>query len=85
MSRNQIIGRLEKLEQRQPALSYKGADRFIWNGPEDDAALAEAERVAEASGILLIVRRIVDPPPRNLTSDHHQGPQIHASDITDRI
>lgn len=65
MARNQIIGRLEKLEQRQPARSYKGADRFIWNGPKDDAALAEAERAAEASGRLLIVRRIVDPLQSN--------------------
>jgi hypothetical protein len=61
MSRNQIIGRLEKLEQRQPANSYNGADRFIWNGPKDDAAMAEAERAADANGKLLIVRRIVDP------------------------
>ena len=45
MSRNQIIGRVEKLEQRQPTLRYSGVDRFIWNGPEEDAALAEAERV----------------------------------------
>ena len=64
MSRNQIIGRVEKLEQRQPTLHYSGVDRFIWNGPEDDAALAEAERAAEASGRLLIVHMIVDPPQR---------------------
>jgi hypothetical protein len=62
MARNQIIGRIEKLEQRQPALFYKGANRFIWHGPEDDAGMAEAERAAEASGKLLIVRRIVDAP-----------------------
>jgi hypothetical protein len=69
MSRNQIIGRLEKLEQRQPGNSYSGVDHFIWDGPKDDAALAEAERTAEVSGRLLIVRRIVDPPQRNPSSD----------------
>jgi hypothetical protein len=56
--------RLDKLEQRQPALSYKGADRFTWDGPKDDEALAEAERAAEASGRHLIVHMIVDPPQR---------------------
>ena len=68
MTRNQIIGRLEKLEQRQPAQTYNGVDRFIWDGPKDDAALA-AERAAEVSGRLLIVHRIVDPPQRNPSSD----------------
>jgi hypothetical protein len=61
MARNQIIGRLEKLEQRQPTLSYKGVDRIIWKGPEDDEALAEAERAVQASGRLLILRRLVSP------------------------
>jgi hypothetical protein len=68
-----LSNRLDKLEQRQPALSYKGANRFIWYGPKDDAALAEAERAAETSGRLLIVRRIVDHPPKKNPSDHHQG------------
>lgn len=73
MARNQIIGRIEKLEQRQPARSCNGADRFIWNGPEDDAALAEAERAALESGRLLIVRTIVDPTQRKTPSDYHEG------------
>ena len=61
MPRIQIIGRVERLEQSQPSLRYSGVDRFIWHGQEDDAALAEAERAAEASGKRLIVRTIVDP------------------------
>ena len=65
MPRNQIIGRVEKLEQSRPAKSYSGVARFIWRGPEDDAALAELERAAEASGRLLIVRTIVDPRKEN--------------------
>jgi hypothetical protein len=56
-----LLARVEVLEQRRPARSYKGADRFIWDGPKDDEALAEAERAAEASGRLLILRRIVQP------------------------
>lgn len=60
MARTQLIARLEKLEQSQPANSYKGADRFIWDGPKDDEALAEAKWAAQANGRLLIVRTIVD-------------------------
>ena len=68
MSRNQIISRVEKLEQSQPALRYSGVERFIWHGPEDDEALAVAEQAAETDGRLLIVRKIVSPRVSPLVS-----------------
>ena len=62
MIRANLTGRLNKLEKDHPTQSYSGAIEFIWDGPGDDAALAEAEMQAEAENKLLIVRRIVDPP-----------------------
>lgn len=58
-----LNNRLDKLEaEMTPSRSYTGVDRFIWDGPKDDAALAEAERAAKANNRFLIVRVIVDPP-----------------------
>jgi hypothetical protein len=62
MNRANLTGRLNKLENDQPPQSYNGAMKFIWDGPGDDAALAEAEAQAEAENKLLIVRTIVSPP-----------------------
>ena len=63
MNNINLIGRLKKLEGNQPSQSYNGANMFIWDGPQDDAALAEAEVQAEAENKMLIVHRIVDPSP----------------------
>jgi hypothetical protein len=54
-----LANRIGNLEARQPADSPRGAMRFIWHGPSDDAALAAAYRQAEADGRLLIERVIV--------------------------
>ena len=62
MNKTNLTGRLNKLEKDQPTQSYFGAIEFIWDGPDDDAALAEAEVQAEAENKMLIVRTIVDPP-----------------------
>ena len=61
-----LTTRLEKLEvQRQPAYTYSGVDRFIWYGPEDDGAMAEAKRAAQEGGRLLILRTLTEPPRTN--------------------
>ena len=39
-----------------------------YNGPQDDAIVAAAKLDAEASGKLLIIRNIVTPPERALSS-----------------
>lgn len=57
-----IRNRLERLEADRPESGLTGWNRFIWHGPEDDAALAEAEAAAEAVNRGLIIIRIVDPP-----------------------
>ena len=61
MTGTKLLGRLERLEQNQPSQTYNGAMRFIWDGPQDDAALAEAKAQAEAENKLVIVRAIVSP------------------------
>jgi hypothetical protein len=50
--------RLAALEATTPSAVMRATVRFIWHGPEDDAALAEMERRSEAKGFLLIVRSV---------------------------
>jgi hypothetical protein len=69
---NRLMTRISKLECQAPAETGKGAVRFIWRGPEDDAAMEAARLAAEANGQMLIQRVIVGPPsissPRRLVS-----------------
>lgn len=58
-----IRNRIERLEAERPDTRLTGWDRFIWHGPEDNAALGEAEATAEAAKRSLIIIRIVEPPP----------------------
>jgi hypothetical protein len=55
--------RLQRLEADRPAIALTGWNRFIWNGPQDDAALNEAEAAADAANRGLIIVRIAEPPP----------------------
>lgn len=55
--------RLQRLEADRPAIALAGWNRFIWHGPQDDAALNEAEAAADASNRGLIIVRIVYPAP----------------------
>lgn len=61
---NRNAARLAKLEAQRPSQAIQRWEQFIWRSPADDAALAEMERRAEAEGFGLIIRRLIDPPPR---------------------
>ena len=62
---NRNAARLAKLEASRPLKNVPQRwERFTWHGADDDEALAEMERRAEAEGFGLIIRRLIDPPPR---------------------